>query len=270
MTLLSKSALALLALASLFLFQCKASASVPAVETARPKGVSLLAPAVVFDDSHAELFSPLKNGPLHFSDFYGLIKSSGKEVSINKDPITPEVLERVRTYIIAGPSMQLKPGEVAALNSFVEQGGRLLVLLHISEPVARLTESFGIIVSNFVLSESSGTIGNDPQDFLVTSFYPHPITEGVKRLALYGSWALLPEGRSEAVASSSTGSWADYDGDGARGENEPEDAFAVAVVTEWGLGRVAVIADDAPFMNLFMKEADNGRFVKNIIKWLDE
>ncbi len=270
MRLLSRSAVALLALASFFLFQRNSSASVPGMETPRPGGISALAPVTAFDDSHAEIFSPLKGGPLHFSKFYGMTKSAGKDVAINRDTITPEILERVRTYIIAGPSMQIKPDEIAALNSFVERGGRLLVLIHVSEPVARLTESFGIIVSNFVLSESNGAIGNEPQDFLVTSFLPHPVTEGVQRLALYGSWALLPEGRSEAVASTSAGSWVDYDGDGVRGEGEPEEAFAVAAVTEWGLGRVAVIADDAPFTNLFMKEADNERFVMNIIKWLDE
>ncbi|MBI5491765.1 MAG: DUF4350 domain-containing protein [Deltaproteobacteria bacterium] len=270
MKLLSRSAVALLALASFFLFQRAASASVPGVEVLRPRGISVLAPVTAFDDSHAEIFSPLKSGPLHFSEFYGMIKSAGKEVSINRDPITPLALERVRTYIIAGPSMQIKPDEIAALNSFVERGGRLLVLIHVSEPVARLTESFGIIVSNFVLSESNDTIGNEPQDFFVTSFLPHPVTEGVKRLAFYGSWALLPEGRSSSVAATSAGSWADTDGDGLRGEGEPEEAFSVAAVTERGLGRVAVIADDAPFTNLFMKEADNERFVKNIIKWLDE
>lgn len=265
-----RPAVALFALASFFLFPGAIYSSVPGINAQKPKGLKHLPSLTVFDDSHAEIFSPLKGGPLNFSAFHGMIKSSGKEVSVNRDPITPEALDRVKTYIIAGPSMELKPEEIASLNLFVKRGGRLLVLLHISEPVARLTESFGIIVSNFVLSESNGIIGNEPQDFYVTSFTLHPVTEGVKRLAFYGSWALLTEGTAKAVATTSPGSWADTDNDGARQEGEPKEPFAVIAVTEWGLGRVAVVADDAPFTNLFIKEADNEAFVKNVIRWLDE
>lgn len=223
----------------------------------------------VFDLSHSEIFSPVRGGALDYSSFYSLIRDSeaGTEVGVNEGPITPEALEGVGTYIIAGPARGFSPAESAALKGFVERGGNLLVLLHISPPVASLTHEFGIIVSNFVICERTGLIGGKPQDFLVTRFKAHPVTSGLKGIAVYGTWGLLPVNGASPVAMTSKDAWADLDRDREFKEGEPVEEFAVIAVRELGAGKVVVVADDAPFQNRFINEADNRKLAENIIRW---
>jgi hypothetical protein len=232
-------------------------------------GLDAAAPKTVFDLSHSEIFSPVRAGALDYSSFYSLIRDgdTGSEVGLNEGPVTPEALEGVGTYIIAGPARGFSAAESAALKGFVERGGNLLVLLHISPPVASLTHEFGIMVSNFVICERSGLIGGQPQDFLVTRFEAHPVTSGLKGIAVYGTWGLLPADGASPVAVTSKDAWADVDRDREFREGEPVQSFAVIAVRELGAGKVVVVADDAPFQNRFINEADNRQLAENIIRW---
>lgn len=233
----------------------------PAAPSAAAKG------RTVFDASHKEIFSPVKKGTLDYSGFHDMLKASGAAVSVNKDKISTKALEGVGTYIIAGPSEDIGPDEIGALHAFVNKGGNLLVLLHISSPVARLTESFGVVVSNFVVAEETGNIGGQPQDFYITRFIPHPVTEGLKKIAVYGAWGLLAEDAAKEVAATSDNAWADLNRDRKRDEGEPVSRFGVLAAASYGAGKVVVVADDAPFANKFLKEADNTKLAGNIIKW---
>lgn len=221
----------------------------------------------VFDLAHAEIFSPVKTGPLHYSSFYKRIKRSGEDVYINTDPVTSKSLEGVDTYIIAGPSMELAPDEIAALKDFVNNGGNLLVLLHISGPVARLTENFGIIVSNFVISERDGAINGQSQDFYVTRFSKHPVTDGLKKIAVFGTWGIMARDGARLAAVTSEKAWADINRNRTFEEGEPVQSFGIVAVNEFGKGKVVVVADDAPFANRFIGEADNKKFAENVIRW---
>ena len=87
------------------------------------------------------------------------------------------------------------------IETYVKDGGSLLVLLHIAPPLARLTERFGMILSNFVISESVNTIDGQSQDFYTSKILPHPITKGVKFVALYGTWAIMAETNARIIAS---------------------------------------------------------------------
>ncbi|MBI4949970.1 MAG: hypothetical protein HY955_07480 [Deltaproteobacteria bacterium] len=240
------------------------SAPVQAASSANAPGKT------VFDASHSEIFSPVKEGPLNYTGFYKAIKKSGEEVSLNEGQINTDALARATTYVIAGPAQPIARGEIAALTDFVNNGGNLLVLLHISGPVAPLTEEFGIIVSNFVISEKSGNIKKQSQDFYVSAIAPHPVTAGVKRLAVFGTWGLLAEGSAKVVASTSDKAWADMNRDRKLGKDEPQQAFGVVAVSEFGKGKVVVVADDAPFANKFIGEADNRKLADNIIRWFRE
>lgn len=221
----------------------------------------------VFDLSHNEIFSPVKDGPLDYSSFYGMIKNSGQDVAVTYEKPVKPTLEGVKTYVIAGPSRGFSPQEQDALKDFVKGGGNLLVLLHISSPVAELTGDFGIIVSNFVISEATDMIGNESQDFHVSRFTAHPVTAGLKKIAVFGTWGLRAEADASIVASTSGKAWADINRDRKFEPGEPVQQFGIIGAASFGKGKVVVVADDAPFANKFIGEADNRRLSENIIKW---
>lgn len=224
----------------------------------------------VFDLAHSEIFSPVKDGPLNYTLFYDVVKQSGEEVGINKEPVTRARLTGVKTYIIAGPVQPLSALEVSTLESFVKEGGNLLVLLHISQPVAQLTNAFGIAVSNFTLGEKEGLIGNKTQDFHVTNFGPHAVTSGISKIAVFGTWGLMAEEPAMVVAATGGKAWADMDRNRKFDEGEPVQEFGIVAVSEYGRGKVAVVADDAPFANRFIGEADNRRLAENIMRWFKQ
>ncbi len=252
--------------ASAALFFIAALRPAPLSHAARPDGEPG-ARKTVFDLSHGEIFSPVKDGPLNYSSFYGMIKSSGQDVSVTYEKATKPELEGVKTYIIAGPSRSFSEQEQGVLRDFVKDGGNLLVLMHISRPVAMLTKSFGIIVSNFVISEASDLISNESQDFYVSRFAAHPVTSGLKKIAVFGTWGLMAEGNASVVASTSGKSWADINRDRKFDSGEPVQQFGIIGISGFGKGKVVVVADDAPFANKFIEEADNRRLSENIIKW---
>lgn len=238
-------------------------------EPAKKLGIKARAgsPTILFDLSHTEIFSPVKNGPLNYSTFHDALKQSGEEVGVNREAITSGRLKGVKTYIIAGPVQPLGAEEIAALETFVRNGGNLLVLLHISFPLAELTNSFGVVVSNFTLGETNGLIEGRSQDFFVSNFGPHAVTSGLKKISVYGTWGLMAKGQAKVVASTSPRAWADMNRDRTFNQGEPVQEFGIVAVSEFGKGKVAVVADDAPFANKFIVEADNMKLAENIMEW---
>ncbi len=263
-------ALAVFAFSATTHAKVQAEGAKPAAASVQAASAALAPGKTVFDASHSEIFSPVKDGPLNYTVFYDALKKSGEEVSLNEGQINTDALAHATTYVIAGPSQPIARGEIAALTDFVNNGGNLLVLLHISGPVAQLTEEFGIIVSNFVISEKTGNIKKQPQDFHVSSIILHPVTTGVNKLAVFGTWGLLAEGDARAVASTSDKAWADMNRNRKLDKDEPVQAFGIVAVSEYGKGKVVVVADDAPFANQFIKEADNRKLADNIIRWFRE
>jgi hypothetical protein len=225
------------------------------------------APTTLFDLAHSEIFSPVKDGPLNYSSFYNAMKQSGEEVGVNKEPVTAARLARVKTYIVAGPVQPFTQDEVLALESFVKKGGNLLVLLHISPAVAQLTNTFGIVVSNFTIAETTGLIDNKSQDFFVTNFGAHPVASGLEKIAVYGTWGLMTNEPAMTVAATTSKAWADMDRNRKFDKGEPQQEFGIVAVTEFGKGKVVVVADDAPFANKFIGQVDNRRLADNIIRW---
>lgn len=224
----------------------------------------------LFDLGHAEISSPLKDGSQNYTLFYDIVKLSGEEAGVNREAVTKARLLGVRNYIIAGPIHPLSTEEVAALESFVKEGGNLLVLLHVSPPVAPLTNSFGIAVSNFILAEKNGVIGDRAQDFFITNFNQHPVTSGISKISVYGTWGLQAEGQATAVAATSSGAWADMNRDRQLSDGEPQQEFGIVAASSHGKGKVVVIADDAPFTNQYIGEADNRRLAENILRWFKQ
>lgn len=224
----------------------------------------------IFDLGHGEIYSPEKTGPLHYSSLFERFKAAGERVSVSDGYISAKTLDNVRTYIFTGPSREFEKSEIEILKNFVKKGGNLLVLTRLSLPVTGLTEQFGIKVSEFVVAEASGNIDRRPHDFYVTRFNPHTVTSGLDRIALYGCWALSVKGDAKVVAETSASAWADLNLNGRVDSGEVQGPFGVVAVSSYGKGKVAVIANDAPFANKFIDEAGNKRLADNIVKWFRE
>ncbi|MBI1912485.1 MAG: hypothetical protein HYS21_10865 [Deltaproteobacteria bacterium] len=267
--------LALSVCAGLLFSSAQAFSAVPKTNFKKPSASEVKAEKnstakVVFDASHSEIFSPVKSGPLNYTEFAGLIKNTGEDISLNRSPVNKKTLEKVKTYIIAGPAKPFTADEGQALKSFVNDGGNLLILLHISQPVAGITGEFGIIVSNFVISEQANTIKGQSQDFQVVKFANHPVTAGLEKIAVFGTWGLMTEQGASVVAQTSDKAWADLNRDRIFEADEPAQVFGIIAVSQHGKGKVVVVADDAPFANQFLGEADNRKLAGNIIKWFKE
>jgi len=160
--------------------------------------------------------------------------------------------------------------EIDKIEKFVKEGGSLLVLLHIAPPLARVTERFGIVLSNAVISETENLIDGKSQDFYARHISPHPVTEGVSSVALYGTWGLLPEKGAQVVAATGDNAYPDFNRNRVRDEGEPNIKVGVVAVCEFGKGKVVVVADDAPLANAFLSMGDNLKLATNIVSWLTE
>jgi hypothetical protein len=226
---------------------------------------------VLFDKAHGELFSPSGSHPLDYSMFASLFTKAGYELKTQTGTITGEVLKRVQVFVMSGAFKELQPAEVSALVDYVQRGGSVILLLHVSIPVARLTEQFGIIVSNATVYETEGEsqLEGKPYNFTVSRFHPHPIFSGVRKMAVYGSWGLMCEGNiARGLATTSPKAFADVTQNKQFDPEDPVQAFGIVASAEKGMGKILVIADDAVFSNAFINEADNIRVGGNIVEWL--
>jgi len=247
----------LLALACLVV----ASLISPAAATARP--------IVLFDEGHGQQFLAGRSGELDLSNLAATLRKAGCEVRSSRGPIDAAALQGVSALIISGAFAPLAPPEIEAIRQFVSQGGRLAVMLHIGQPVQSLLEAMGLQYSRGPVHESEATIGGRSGDFAVTRFEPHPLTNGLSRLSVFGCWALKRTGTSKAKSIANTGphAWLDSDLDGVRSQTDLVGAQELVVTEEVGTGAYVVFGDDAIFQNRFLA-AFNSEIAQRLALWL--
>ena len=223
---------------------------------------------VYFDVSHRVIFQPGSDKKLGLKNFVSLFENRGDKVHIKAPRFNAPGEARPDLLVLPGSMTEYSAQEIDEIEKFVREGGSLLVLLHIAPPLARVTERFGILLSNAVISETENLIDGKSQDFYSTHISPHPVTEGVSKVALYGTWGLLPEKGARVVAASSDNAYPDFNRNRVRDENEPIIKVGFVAVSEFGKGKVVVVADDAPLANAFLGMGDNLKLAKNIVSWL--
>lgn len=64
----------------------------------------------------------------------------GFDTSINVNPITQDALSNVNVLVFVGPMTKFETQEINAIKKFVQNGGNLLVLAHISSPLNGLMQ----------------------------------------------------------------------------------------------------------------------------------
>lgn len=225
---------------------------------------------VLFDEGHGQAFVISKDGKLHLSKLADILKKEGIKVSSSNITLSPELLSNFQTLIISGPFKPFSKEEIDNLVNFVQAGGKLFVMLHISQPAKELFEKFGLTITNGAVSEKEDLATGKNTDFFVKDFLPHPITKNIKKFAVYGSWGLVSENKDvKLIATSSINSWIDLNRNGVYDEGEPKGPFGIVATGELGRGTFVFFADDAIFQNSFINDA-NLELAENLAKFLKE
>jgi hypothetical protein len=204
-------------------------------------------------------------------------------------PLTSEQLAKYRLLFINLVSAERPPflvSEIAAIRSFVEEGGSLLVVVdhsncyyhtHRLKPLlAELdVESF----YDSACEESTDLLGSGNGWIAITRFKTHPVTEGLQRLGMQTGGRVDPR---FAVAWTSDRAWADawstemfghangpgFYGNFSRDTGEASGPLGVVLAKTLGKGRIVLIADQNMIGESFLHYADNYRLWLNAVAWL--
>lgn len=223
---------------------------------------------VLFDTGHGERFQVSDPGPLQLSGLAEIMKSAGAQVETTDQPFSDATLAGAHAVVISGAFSALHPAEIDALLRFMQQGGKLAVMLHIAPPMATLLERLQVTYTNGVIQERQNVIDNDPIRFRVVQIDGHPVLSGVTQFSVHGAWGLLnlaPTAR--VVAATGPQAWVDLNMDKAQGKAETA-SFGVAVAGDVGKGGFIAFGDDALFQNKFLDD-DNRYLARNLAGWLN-
>ncbi|QSX29272.1 DUF4350 domain-containing protein [Shewanella cyperi] len=234
--------------------------------------LGLLAPCahaakVVFDEGHGQQFTLAQRLPLGLS---GLGEQFGaQELVSHKGVLDKAALADARVLVISGAFDPYSEAELAAIKTFVEQGGRLAVMLHVGPLNGELLNRFGVAVTNAAIREQQHLLGENSQDFAAARIdRDHPLFAGVNKVGFYGVWAIKAQAEGLMdLAFTSDSAWIDLNRNQLADADEPRDAWPLVVAGKVGAGKLAVFGDDAMFQNAFLK-GDNLRLAQNLAAWL--
>jgi hypothetical protein len=209
-----------------------------------------------------------QQGQLHLSNLAQVMGDAGLEVAASQEPIDGNRLTGVDALVISGAFAPLQEGEIGVVLGFLEGGGSLAVMLHIGPPVAELLTRLEVAISNGVIRERSGVLGENPLDFRVTRLAPHALTQDIPHFNIFGSWALMPFGQTgKVLAKTGPQAWVDLNGNEAFDPDDAMQEFGVIVAGKYGKGHYVVYGDDAVFQNRFL-EGENLKLARNLARWM--
>ncbi|MCK4838747.1 MAG: hypothetical protein KAS94_08065, partial [Desulfobulbaceae bacterium] len=126
----------------------------------------------------------------------------------------------------------------------------------------------GVAVSRAPVRDQINLIAGKPLNFKVITLENHPLTAGLDGFNVYGCWGLLNlDDNSKVLAATSPVGWSDMNGDGTRGQAEPNMALGVMVAGKIGKGEFVIVGDDAVFQNKFLTDG-NLKLAENLSAWL--
>ena len=223
-------------------------------------------PKILFDEGHGQRFLINGSGELQLSKFAEIISASGTQADTIKEPLSDESLKGASALVISGSFKPLQADEVDAVMRFMQQGGRLAVMMHIAPPLKNLIFRFGLGSSVTVMHERQNVIDEDI-NFRVKDLTPHPLFTGIDSFSAYGVWAIDPVDKATSIARTSPTAWMDLNYDKILSKGDLIGAFSIVVTGTVGAGSYVIFGDDAIFQNKFL-EGNNKRLAENLSKWL--
>ena len=133
-------------------------------------------------------------------DGYGSIREALRLDNFGVETVvlaqTGEVPQDANALVIAGPTTDFLPGETDLLGSYLEQGGKVLLMLDPpalegespKENLEGLAENWGIEIGNNIVVDASGMgqlLGTDATVPIASSYPPHPITENFNLITAF-------------------------------------------------------------------------------------
>ena len=133
-------------------------------------------------------------------DGYGSIREALRLDNFGVETVvlaqTGEVPQDANALVIAGPTTDFLPGETDLLDSYLEQGGKILLMLDPpelegespKENLEGLAENWGIEIGNNIVVDASGMgqlLGTDATVPIASSYPPHPITENFNLITAF-------------------------------------------------------------------------------------
>jgi hypothetical protein len=225
-------------------------------------------PVVLFDEGHGQRFLVGQSGQLDLSGLAAQCREAGMEVRTGRGRLNAESLRGVSALVISGAFAPLAPDEVEAVRAFVGSGGRLALMLHIPQPLQGLLERLSIQFSPGPIHETEGVIGGRDLDFAVTRFQPHPITDGLRSMGVFGCWGVKNSSpQATEIARTGAKAWLDTDRSGRPSPGEPVGTLGVVVAGTLAEGAYVVFGDDAIFQNQFL-ESHNREVGRRLARWL--
>jgi len=231
---------------------------------------------------------------LGFSGLASALATEGYQVRSLVTASLAEIPADLDAVLLLGPRRALLPESVAALERYLERGGRLLALL---EPGAQsgieaLLDRWGILAPEGVIVDPAsgaagdGALGIDP---IAYNYESHPLSRGLNpdRMTFFaGARPLLPhnagpEDSVRRVVLASPRSWVTQDlsvlskprGALLRG-GAPQDYHAIAAAGRYpragGEARIVVIGDSDFASNRYLRALYNLDLMMNAVHWAVE
>ncbi|SMF96876.1 ABC-type uncharacterized transport system involved in gliding motility, auxiliary component [Methylomagnum ishizawai] len=143
---------------------------------------------VVFLEGHGER-SPQGEANHDLGQFGDELRRKGLVVSLLNLAITPDIPDNTDVLVLAGPRVDLLPGELKQLEAYVQKGGNLLWLVDPGEQhgLQGLAAQLGLsFLPGVVVDASTQVLGiDDPTFALVAEYPPSPITQGFEEMTVF-------------------------------------------------------------------------------------
>jgi ABC-type uncharacterized transport system involved in gliding motility auxiliary subunit len=242
------------------------------------------------------------NDPNGFGDFRTALQGENYEVKTINLVTEDKVPSDCTVLVVAGPTRPLVPHAIDAVNQYLKDGGRALVMLRPIRPDQSIDETalvdmlkqWGVTVGDNVVVDqvvrlfAGPALGLDP---LVKTYNPHPITAGFDKQTVFPMVRTvdpatgLPVGLTVTpLAITSDTSWAETDLDGIfkrqtaaftpkdrKGPVPVVDAVSAQLATlKYGQGeaRLVVFGDTEFANNQNLGNFFNRDFIMNCVDWL--
>ena len=142
---------------------------------------------LVFIEGHGER-SLFEQNNFSLNTWRQQLESKGFKLHAQNLVQTPELPDNTAAVVIASPTSDWLPGEVAIISDFVDQGGNLLWLADPEQTssLSALAEQLGIeFVTGTVLDPTSLRLGlEDPRFVLISDYANHPIGKATANVSL--------------------------------------------------------------------------------------